>query len=312
MRTNFQRCLGGRVWFSTSPVPGVRITEPSQSSAGRRFRDIPLDHKLLRHLDALQLGRSRRRKKRGRAGQGKGTEAQPEAQPPPRPFGSVGRRSGVAKSWSELPASQERPVEIAFAGRSNVGKSTLLNVLVGLRNRPQVRAAVSATPGLTQDLQFFALGHSSPLMLVDMPGYGFAFAPDDRIEDWSELMLHYLRYRGGALRRLCLLVDARHGFKAIDRQFLELLYSKRAVGHPPEPKLPWDPPKLQLVLTKCDLVDRFDLVRRISLVKEELDDMLPPAAGNLPLMAVGALEGRGVLQLQRELASLVPPKTSLR
>ena len=55
MRTNFQRCLGGRVWFSTSPVPGVRITEPSQSSAGRRFRDIPLDHKLLRHLDALLM-----------------------------------------------------------------------------------------------------------------------------------------------------------------------------------------------------------------------------------------------------------------
>lgn len=125
--------------------------------------------------------------------------------------------------------------EIAFAGRSNVGKSSLLNKLV---NRTGI-ARTSNTPGRTQELNLFDLGSPPRLRLVDMPGYGFARAPKDLARKWRFLVNDYLRGRA-VLKRTLLLVDSRHGLKDIDREVMKML-DDAAVGY-------------RLVLTKADKV----------------------------------------------------------
>jgi GTP-binding protein len=108
--------------------------------------------------------------------------------------------------------------EIAFAGRSNVGKSSLLNALT---NRNGL-ARTSNTPGRTQELNFFDVGEPLRLRLVDMPGYGFAEAPKDMVKRWRFLVNDYLRGRG-ALKRALVLVDSRHGLKDVDREMMRML-----------------------------------------------------------------------------------------
>src|SRR5271165_2668097 len=106
--------------------------------------------------------------------------------------------------------------EIAFAGRSNVGKSSLVNALTGRR----MLARTSNTPGRTRQLNFFNLG--GELMLVDLPGYGYAEASRAAVGRWTGLVRRYLRSRA-ALRRVCLLIDARHGLKDVDQPILQML-----------------------------------------------------------------------------------------
>jgi GTP-binding protein len=107
--------------------------------------------------------------------------------------------------------------EIAFAGRSNVGKSSVINALVNQHGL----ARTSNTPGRTQELNYF-LTERAPLYLVDMPGYGFAQAPKDKVDNWTRLVKGYLRGRP-TLARVFLLIDSRHGLKPVDREIMELL-----------------------------------------------------------------------------------------
>ena len=125
--------------------------------------------------------------------------------------------------------------EIAFAGRSNVGKSSLLNALT---NRKAL-ARTSNTPGRTQELNFFDVGSPIQMRLVDMPGYGFAEAPKDMVKRWRFLVNDYLRGRA-VLKRALVLVDSRHGLKDVDREVMRML-DDAAVGY-------------HLVLTKGDKV----------------------------------------------------------
>ena len=125
--------------------------------------------------------------------------------------------------------------EIAFAGRSNVGKSSLLNALTGR----QGLARASNTPGRTQELNIFDVGEPRVLRLVDMPGYGYAEAPKDLVARWKRLIFDYLRGRV-VLKRVLVLIDARHGLKAVDQEIMTML-DKAAVSY-------------QLVLTKADKI----------------------------------------------------------
>jgi GTP-binding protein len=171
--------------------------------------------------------------------------------------------------------------EIAFAGRSNVGKSSLINALVGQRGL----ARTSNTPGRTQELVFFGAAAVS-LMIVDMPGYGFAEAPKAKVEAWTSLVRDYLRGRP-TLVRVFLLIDARHGLKPTDRDVMELM-DQCAVSY-------------QAVLTKIDKIKPAELTHRIATMVEEL--RLHPAAHPL-LLATSAQSGSGIAELRAQIAEL--------
>jgi GTP-binding protein len=139
--------------------------------------------------------------------------------------------------------------EVAFIGRSNVGKSSLVNALTGRR----MLARTSNTPGRTQQLNFFDLG--GRLMLVDLPGYGYAAVSKTAMRNWTQLIRHYLGARG-SLRRACLLIDARRGITETDRPMLDLC-DEAALSY-------------QIVLTKTDAVTRAALADTAAAISAEI------------------------------------------
>lgn len=140
-------------------------------------------------------------------------------------------------------------VEVCFAGRSNVGKSTLINAVTGRK----ALARASNTPGRTQEINFFTIADSH--YLVDLPGYGFANAPVKVVEKWQRLLKAYLSGRAN-LRRAFVLIDSRHGVKAVDEEIMDLL-DKSAVP-------------FQVVMTKADKVKKDEMVRILAQVRGAL------------------------------------------
>jgi GTP-binding protein len=185
--------------------------------------------------------------------------------------------TGVAE-LGQLPPM--RLPEVAFSGRSNVGKSSLINALTGRRQL----ARISQTPGRTQQINLFDLG--GRLTLVDLPGYGFAQAPKPAVEAWQRLVRAYLRGRA-SLRRTCVLVDARHGLKDNDRAFMAIL-GETAVA-------------FQVVLTKADLVRPSELADLTGSVDRELERRL---GAHPSLIVTSAQRGEGIDLLRAELAAL--------
>jgi GTP-binding protein len=155
----------------------------------------------------------------------------------------------VAGAAGRATLPPDRLPEIAFAGRSNVGKSSLVNALTGRRTL----ARTSNTPGRTRQINFFAL--DGRLMLVDLPGYGYAEASKTEVRRWTDLLRHYLRWRA-SLRRVCLLVDARHGIKEADRPMMDML-DDSGVSY-------------QLVLTKTDKLRAHEVTPIAGRVLAEL------------------------------------------
>lgn len=172
--------------------------------------------------------------------------------------------------------------EIAFAGRSNVGKSSLVNALTGRR----MLARTSNTPGRTRQLNFFDLG--GEMMLVDLPGYGYAEASKAAIERWTALVRRYLRARA-ALRRVCLLIDARHGVKEPDRPILQML-DHAAVSY-------------QIVLTKADKLRAAELTDIAERVAAEL---AAHTAAHPEIHLTSAENHRGIAALRATLAGFAP------
>ena len=179
------------------------------------------------------------------------------------------------------------PAEIAFAGRSNVGKSSLINALLGQKGL----ARTSNTPGRTQELNFFVPdGHSGeggdlpPIAVVDMPGYGFAKAPKDQVDRWTALVFDYLKGRV-TLKRVYVLIDSRHGLKKIDEEVLDLL-DKAAVSY-------------QIVLTKTDKI-KPPAVKR--LVDETLEKVRRRPAAYPSIIATSSEKGDGMQELRDAIA----------
>ena len=183
-----------------------------------------------------------------------------------------------------LPAADR--VEIAFAGRSNVGKSSLINALL----RQNGLARTSNTPGRTQELNFF-LADEVPLYLVDMPGYGFAKAPKEKVEAWTELVSNYLKGRP-TLARVLLLIDARHGLKPTDATIMSLL-DTAAVSY-------------QVVLTKADKIKAHELEALMQATAKALNTH---AAAFPDVIATSAAKGTGIAELRAAIAEILADRT---
>jgi GTP-binding protein len=174
----------------------------------------------------------------------------------------------------------EGPAEVAFAGRSNVGKSTLLNALTGQNGL----ARASNTPGRTREINYFDL--EGAIRLVDLPGYGYAKAPRKDVEQWTKLTRDFLRGRS-VLRRVCVLVDSRHGLKQADHEVMDLL-DEAAVNY-------------QIVLTKTDKVKPTALEKLIEATAKQI--VKRPAAHPV-VRATSSEKGEGIAELRADLAAL--------
>lgn len=247
------------------------LQETSGSNSSQRFSNRQLfarlqpDHKTMDMLDMLGLGSE----KQGRFVRKKWFRYQEPAVKLPHMAFFAGAQSPSSFPKETLP-------EIGVVGRSNVGKSSLINQLCG-----STTARVSDKPGLTQQINFYTAGRD--FHLVDMPGYGFAYAKEEAKTQWQSLIESYIRQRK-SLKRVMVLTDARHGIKASDKEFLTMLDT---VGI-----------KYQIVLTKCDLVHRTDLAKRHLLIGQE---MAGSRHGVSRVMMVSAYQKTGLNELRKEI-----------
>ncbi len=285
---------------------------------------------------------------------------------PIKVLGSIGSIDEI------MPRSSKGLPEVAIIGRSNVGKSTLLNALLygnqellenktfvrgktpnGAKMGKGIKAVVSDKPGETKKITFYQLtaqidddneGSKSDdsttddnsrksskmsLVLIDLPGYGFAYTSEEKAENWLNLMNYFLINREKSLKRILLLIDARHGFKKADFDFLSNLQklggssnnlknNESSIFKAQKMTKKFTLPPIQVVLTKCDLVSQEDLARRVVQVREQFSDSLIREPSSLPVMLCSAKAGLGfnnvyrdiarggILEIQRELAALVP------
>jgi GTP-binding protein len=187
---------------------------------------------------------------------------------------------GVVR-MADLP-KDGRP-EVAFAGRSNVGKSSLINALTGRTSL----ARVSVTPGRTRELNFFTLGKDHALYLVDMPGYGYAKASKAQVKGWTRLIGDYLKGRR-ELKRVFLLIDARHGIKPNDKETMKLL-DEAAVSY-------------QVVLTKADKPKASELA---AVQAKVASDLAKHPAAYPQILTTSARIGGGIEELRAAVAALL-------
>ncbi|KAI8870025.1 P-loop containing nucleoside triphosphate hydrolase protein, partial [Ramicandelaber brevisporus] len=220
--------------------------EENELSNRAKFRQISPSSQLMQRLDQHGYGLANLAK---RGGWQKLRARVPEVFVK---FPALGFIAGAKQASGSIGKSVP---EVAFIGRSNVGKSTLINAL---GETPHL-AKVSSKPGYTQQINFYA-APDNDFNVVDMPGYGFAYANTEQSDSWLPLIEEYLSTRK-TLKLLFLLIDARHGIKRNDAAFIEMLERPEMMA------------KYQIVLTKCDLVPRLDLARRYMILEETIKNL---------------------------------------
>lgn len=329
-----------------------------------RLKSTTLDNNLLRFLDDNKLGylTTRRTRKKVAAhyrereeleGKERGNSVTSTKVIRKYPFNKPAKKLVKLDDWfpEKLPTEYWNLPQVAIVGRSNVGKSTLLNYLSGFDSSFVQKSPMSDKPGETKSLVFYHLGrtiHHKPLaseqgdtktldlkgltkrldttktqissikdsetdkiehtglMLVDMPGYGFAFMNEEDTQRCHTLSMQYLlsplTLPQVKLQRVLLLLDARHGLKQTDVEFLHKLYeSYRGVKSASQNKLRW---KLQIVLTKCDLVERLTLCKLMTILKQDIVERFPSRfIHDLPILPISVKDEKGMSSL---LLSLIP------
>lgn len=185
---------------------------------------------------------------------------------------------GVAK-LEQLPVTELN--EIALAGRSNVGKSSLINAITSQKGL----AKTSNTPGRTQQLNYFNAGEK--ILLVDLPGYGYAQAPENIVKQWQRLILTYLQGRVN-LKRVFVLIDSRHGIKKVDEEIMDML-DKAAVTY-------------QIILTKTDKISDKSLSK---ILAETQNKIAKRAAAHVRILSTSSEKNLGIDLVRAEIASLV-------
>lgn len=184
---------------------------------------------------------------------------------------------GVAK-LEQLPLTELN--EVAFAGRSNVGKSSLINAVTGQKGL----AKTSNTPGRTQQLNYFNV--ADKILIVDLPGYGYAQAPENLVKQWQKLILTYLQGRVN-LKRVFVLIDSRHGIKKVDEEIMDML-DKAAVTY-------------QIILTKTDKISQAALDK---ISRETESKIAKRAAAYVKVLATSSEKNVGIESVRAEIASL--------
>ena len=179
----------------------------------------------------------------------------------------------------DLPADSHP--EVTFAGRSNVGKSSLINALT---NRNGI-ARTSNTPGRTQQLNYFNLGNK--LHIVDLPGFGYAAAPKDVVHQWQEMILAYLKGRP-SLKRVYLLIDARHGIKKVDKEHMDI-FDEAALSY-------------QVILTK---IDKLKSAQQNSMLEKTQQDILLRPAAHPTVIATSSEKNIGIQDVRSEISRFV-------
>ncbi|MDX2158882.1 MAG: ribosome biogenesis GTP-binding protein YihA/YsxC [Hyphomicrobiaceae bacterium] len=212
------------------------------------------------------------------------TRTEPVAAETPAAAGPFLRGWTFVKSVPTLEhLPQAGPLEIALAGRSNVGKSSLINALI----RHKGMARTSNTPGRTQELNYFIVDGEPRFFLVDMPGYGFAKAPKEKVAAWTELVKAYLRGRQ-TLARVLVLIDARHGLKPVDNEIMDLLDGAGVT--------------YQVVLTKADKISPAALAK---VLEAAVDGLRRHPAAFPHVIATSAEEGTGMDELREAITAVI-------
>ncbi len=249
-------------------------------SLRKRLSEVRVEPALLEHIRKLGLGTSRGEDIRHRR-----TLKVPEHDQAAAKERALGRLRPLCevRTEGEIPAAAV--AELALAGRSNVGKSSLLNALAGKRSSTSSTtglAKVKNLPGVTRSLNFYG-SQKQGARLVDMPGYGFAFAPDGSEGEWQQLMRDYVLQRGEALR-LLMCVDSRQSLRQLDRDFLLML--DRESGLVP----------VHVVMTKCDLVTPRELAQRYTLMHESLGELRIRQLRGVHMVSSRTMAGVAVLR----------------
>ncbi|KAJ8656191.1 ribosome biogenesis GTP-binding protein YsxC [Lichtheimia ornata] len=247
----------------------------SSLSNRAKFRQIQPPRQIFEKLERLGFGSLRRTKRYEGVVR---TLQKPEGPPDPEIKFPLTSFFAGAKTPASFPP-EDLP-EVAVVGRSNVGKSSLLNRLAS-----STVVRVSDKPGLTQQINFFSVGRL--FFMVDMPGYGFALVDEKERQAWRQLMEDYISSRK-ILKRVYVVIDARHGLKIADLDFLQMLNSKRV--------------RFQIVLTKCDIPVLPDLARRVTMVQKDIAQYRNAIKD---VLVVSSKTGAGINFMRKEMLFLV-------